>query len=145
MLNVSKNDKTKLNLRWCRNFSLLSGKLKELQKEMRGPRLMSSLPPCTSPPPFPSGKFRIFCSPQVPSELLTPLLTPHRACFLQVIGGSLSQPAHVKEKLVAANMNKVIFLTIFFPATQRWLHPSEIQLETHFKSIQTQGKLNFLK
>lgn len=146
MLYVFKNDKTKLNLRWCRHFSFLSGKSKGLQKEMRGLRLMSSFPSLHIPS---SLSFRrvshLLHSPQVPSELLTLFLAPHRACFLQVTGCSTSQPAQVKEKLVAANMEEVVFLTIFFSATQRWLLPSEIQLETHFKAIQTQGNLNFLK
>lgn len=34
-------------------------------------------------------------------------------------GHWMLQPAQVKEKLVAANMEEVVFLTIFFSATQR--------------------------
>lgn len=111
----SKNDKNKLSLGCCRNFSLLSGKSKGLWKEMRGPRLMSSFLSLHIPSSLSFRKVSYFLqSPQVHSELISPLLAAHRACFLQVVGCSPSQPAHIKEKLVAANMDKVIFLTFFF-------------------------------
>lgn len=146
MLNVSKNDKTKLNLRWCRKFSLLSGKSKGLQKEMRGPRLMSSFPSLHIPSSLSIRKVsHLLQSPQVLSELLAPF-----AAFTQSLFSAghwmFPIPTCTREgKACGSKYGQGHIPDHFFPTTQRWLPPSEIQLETHFKAIQTQGKLNFLK
>lgn len=145
MLNFSKNDKARLNLRWCRNFFFV----RQVKGAERGNERAKadSLTSLLAHPllPFLRGSFTSFAeSPSAPSAV-NPFAgsTQSSLCFLQVTGFSTSQPAHAKEELVAANMDKVIFLTAPISATQRSLLPLVIQLETHFKAIQTQGNLKF--
>lgn len=149
VFDFSKNDKTRWNFTWRRNFYLFFFFVQQVKGAERGNEraktgsIISLL--AHGLIPFLQKSFKSFAEPLSALSAINLFAGSKQSslCFLQVAGFSMSQPVHSKEKLVTTNMDKIIFWSSLISARWRWLLSSILQLETHFKSIQTQANLKF--